>query len=87
MGVSSRNSNFRNLGANPDLFQSVLGFLGHTSEEVRSAAAFAAGNMAVGGSEEFLPILIGRLEAAKDESGRLLLLYALKEVIATVFPC
>jgi len=69
------------LSVNTDLFQSILRYLGHGSEEVRSAAAFAAGNMAVGAPDDFLPVLIHQLEGAQDESSRLLLLHALKEVI------
>lgn len=72
---------YSDLSVNTDLFQAVLKYLGHNSEEVRSAAAFAAGNMAVGAPTQFLPELIQRLESAQDESSRLLLLHAIKEVI------
>jgi hypothetical protein len=36
-------SDFRNLSSNNDLFERILGFFENDSEEVRSAAAFAAG--------------------------------------------
>lgn len=69
------------LSVNEGLLETVLRFFTHPSEEVRSAAAFAAGNMAVGSPDDLLPILIRHIEATQEEPQRLLLLYSLKEVI------
>lgn len=70
-----------NLSTKTDLFEIILSFFKHDSEEVRSAAAFAAGNLAVGVPDVYVPAIITRISAAKDESERLLLLHAIKEVI------
>ncbi|OWT40724.1 tip120-family protein [Cryptococcus neoformans Bt1] len=70
-----------NLSTKTDLFEIILSFFKHDSEEVRSAAAFAAGNLAVGAPAVYVPAIITRISAAKDESERLLLLHAIKEVI------
>ncbi|KAK8845507.1 hypothetical protein IAR55_006220 [Kwoniella newhampshirensis] len=69
------------LSANADLFDKILAFFRHESEEVRSAAAFAAGNLAVGSPRVFLPEIVKHIETADSGSSRLLLLHALKEVI------
>ncbi|WWC66659.1 uncharacterized protein I206_100563 [Kwoniella pini CBS 10737] len=69
------------LSTSPDLFDKVLGFFDNDSEEVRSAAAFAAGNLAVGAPKVFLPAIIKHIETVKSEATRLLLLHSLKEVI------
>ncbi|WWD22460.1 hypothetical protein CI109_106951 [Kwoniella shandongensis] len=69
------------LSTNADLLEKVLTFFNNESEEVRSAAAFAAGNLAVGSPNVFLPAIVKRIEAADNETSRLLLLHALKEVI------
>lgn len=74
------------LCGNGTLFADVLKFFNHDSEEVRTAAAFAAGNMAAGSPETLLPQLIQQIQSAKDEAGRSLLLYALKEVILNSSP-
>ncbi|WWC99318.1 hypothetical protein V866_006219 [Kwoniella sp. B9012] len=65
----------------PDLFDKILGFFNNESEEVRSAAAFAAGNLAVGAPKVFLPAIIKHIETVTSEATRLLLLHSLKEVI------
>lgn len=59
----------------------MLSYFKSDNEEIRSAAAFAAGNMAVGAPEEYLPVLVQDIESAQDEPSRLLHLYSLKEVI------
>ncbi|TXT05004.1 hypothetical protein VHUM_03824 [Vanrija humicola] len=69
------------LSTNAGLLESVLALFQHPSEDVRSAAAFAAGNITVGASDQYLPVLIKHIENEKSESIRLLLLYSLKEVI------
>ncbi|ORY22630.1 armadillo-type protein [Naematelia encephala] len=69
------------LSINAGLFERVLSFFNNESEEVRSAAAFAAGNLAVGSPKVFLPAVVKHITSADDEASRLLLLHALKEVI------
>ncbi|KIR43743.1 tip120-family protein [Cryptococcus deuterogattii 99/473] len=69
------------LSTKTDLFEIILSFFKHDSEEVRSAAAFAAGNLAVGAPAVYVPAIITKISSAKDESERLLLLHAIKEVI------
>ncbi|ORX34727.1 armadillo-type protein [Kockovaella imperatae] len=63
------------------LFDRVLSFFTSDSEELRSAAAYAAGNIAVGSPDIFLPLISKNLNGASDETSRLLLLHALKECI------
>ena len=72
----------------------MLKYTTNESEEVRSAAAFAAGasacsaittcsrpgNMAVGAPDAFLPGLVKQISAAGTEADRILFLHALKEV-------
>ncbi|ODN76121.1 hypothetical protein L202_06053 [Cryptococcus amylolentus CBS 6039] len=70
-----------NLSSRQDLFVKILSYFQSESEEVRSASAFAAGNLAVGTPDVFLPIIISKVESAEKESERLLLLHAVKEVI------
>ncbi|WVF66132.1 hypothetical protein IAT40_000871 [Kwoniella sp. CBS 6097] len=69
------------LSTTPDLLDKVLSFFSSDSEEVRSAAAFAAGNLAVGAPKVFLPAITKNIGSAATEGSRLLLLHALKEVI------
>ncbi|WRT63736.1 uncharacterized protein IL334_000659 [Kwoniella shivajii] len=69
------------LSTTPDVFERSLTFFENDSEEVRSAAAFATGNLAVGAPKVFLPAIIKHIETASTEATRLLLLHGLKEVI------
>ena len=73
----------RNMDLSKDkaLYDRVLAFYEAKSEEIRSAAAFAIGNMAVGNLQEFLPIIEGQVRDA-DPKKRLLSLQALKELIS-----
>ncbi|OZJ05135.1 hypothetical protein BZG36_01399 [Bifiguratus adelaidae] len=64
----------------PDLPTAILGLFDSPSEEVKSAAAFALGNISVGSGEVYLPIIIDGIQT--DKKKRYLLLHALKEVIA-----
>lgn len=68
------------LSGDAALFGKVSTFFDSKNEEVRSAAAFAAGNLAVGGSQKLLPVLIKQSEAAQTGEKRMLMLHALKEV-------
>jgi len=51
-------------------------------EEMRAAAAFAAGNIAVGNLHRFLPAIVNMVEV--DPRKRLLALHAAKEVFPTL---
>jgi len=67
------------LSANTDIFNRILGYFSDVSGTLRDAAAFAAGNMAVG-SPKFLQPIVQRVETATDQNDRLLSLHALREV-------
>ncbi|CAK9779690.1 unnamed protein product [Cutaneotrichosporon oleaginosum] len=69
------------LTVNAELLQRIIRFFRHDNEDIRSAAAFAAGNMAVGAPDTYLPVLVRDIEVVQDQAIRLLLLYSLKEVI------
>ncbi|KAG9126256.1 hypothetical protein FRC07_004222 [Ceratobasidium sp. 392] len=71
---------FIDMSNQPDVFDNALGFFKSDSEEVRSAAAFAVGNIAIGSQERFLPVIVKQVQA--DEEKRLLSLHALKEVVS-----
>jgi cullin-associated NEDD8-dissociated protein 1 len=63
----------------PEIFNSVIEHFSAEQEEVRSAAAFAAGNIAIGNLQQFLPALVNMTQG--DQKKRLLALHALKEVV------
>ncbi|KAG0260456.1 Cullin-associated NEDD8-dissociated protein 1 [Actinomortierella ambigua] len=63
----------------PTIHASILVLFNAHSEEVRSAAAFALGNVSAGNVEVYVPALIKEIE--QDAKKRYLLLHALKEVI------
>ncbi|KAI9236724.1 MAG: putative tip120 [Podila humilis] len=67
------------LSEHKNLHSSILAMFDQHSEEVRSAAAFAFGNVAAGNVEFYVPIIISEIN--KDPKKRYLLLHALKEVI------
>ncbi|GAA5893687.1 hypothetical protein JCM6882_007878 [Rhodosporidiobolus microsporus] len=60
-------------------FAKVVDHFAASSEDVRRAAAFAAGNIAVGNTSVFLPAILELIEG--DDKKRYLALQALKEVI------
>ncbi|KAG8898086.1 hypothetical protein FRB99_007676, partial [Tulasnella sp. 403] len=64
----------------PEIFHNALAFFSADAEAVRSAAAFAAGNIAVGNIHVFFPVLITQV---KTNEKRLLSLHALREVNRT----
>ena len=75
------------LSGEPQLFEKIISLFDNDSEEVRSAAAAAAGNLAVGSPHVFLNNLVNRLvHSPPEESTRLLFLHALKEVILHLSP-
>lgn len=67
------------MSANLDIFNRILSYFGDSSPVLRDAAAFAAGNMAVG-SPKFLQPIVSQVESATDPNERLLALQALREV-------
>lgn len=64
-----------------DVVTSVLKLFDASSEQIKSAAAFAAGNIAVGNTATFLPVIVKGVAQAKVPATRLLYLHALKEAI------
>ncbi|KAF8972524.1 armadillo-type protein [Flammula alnicola] len=62
-----------------DIFVLVVDHFGSEQEEMRAAAAFAAGNIAIGNLHQFLPVIVKMVES--DPKKRLLALHAAKEVV------
>ncbi|KAF8651021.1 hypothetical protein AX16_004955 [Volvariella volvacea WC 439] len=62
-----------------DIFPNAIAFFTAEQEELRSAAAFAAGNIAIGNLHQYLPAIVKLVES--DPKKRLLSLHALKEVV------
>ncbi|CAA7267741.1 unnamed protein product [Cyclocybe aegerita] len=62
-----------------DIFNLVVEHFGSEQEEMRAAAAFAAGNIAIGNLHQFLPAIVKMVES--DPKKRLLALHASKEVV------
>ncbi|KAF9403247.1 Cullin-associated NEDD8-dissociated protein 1 [Mortierella sp. AD011] len=67
------------LGSHATLHISILEMFNVHSEEVRSAAAYAIGNVSAGNVGVYVPIIMQEIQ--KDPKKRYLLLHALKEVI------
>ncbi|GJJ09394.1 hypothetical protein Clacol_003616 [Clathrus columnatus] len=63
-----------------DIFNACVSMFNSESEEVRSAAAFATGNIAIGNMHHFLPSVINLVQTQNEK--KLLSLYALKELVA-----
>ncbi|TKY84547.1 hypothetical protein EX895_006449 [Sporisorium graminicola] len=75
---------FNDFSSRPGLLDRVLRYYTADSEEVKMAAAFAVGNMAVGALAVFLPAIEQQVRAPSDDktsSQRFLSLHALKELI------
>lgn len=70
---------FTDMWAHQDIFNQAIERFTADQEEIRTAASFAAGNMAVGNLHHFLPVIVKMIE--KDSQRRLLSLHALKEVV------
>ncbi|KAI0089964.1 TIP120-domain-containing protein [Irpex rosettiformis] len=69
---------FIDMSPQQEIFNAAIDRFGAEQEEIRTAAAFAAGNIAVGNLHHFLPVIVKMVE--QDPSKRLLSLHALKEV-------
>ncbi|GAC93832.1 HEAT repeat containing protein [Pseudozyma hubeiensis SY62] len=75
---------FNDFSTHAGLLDRVLRFYAADSEEVKMAAAFAVGNMAVGALAVFLPAIEQHVRAPSDDkasSQKFLSLHALKELI------
>ncbi|KAH9850563.1 ARM repeat-containing protein [Lenzites betulinus] len=70
---------FIDMSPQHDIFNQAIERFTAEQEEVRTAAAFAAGNMAVGNLHHFLPVIVKMVE--NDQEKRLLSLHALKEIV------
>ncbi|PCH33074.1 ARM repeat-containing protein [Wolfiporia cocos MD-104 SS10] len=70
---------FIDMSLQENVFSHVIGHFGAEQEEIRTAAAFAAGNIAVGNLHHYLPVIVKTVE--NDPEKRLLSLHALKEVV------
>ncbi|KDQ17665.1 hypothetical protein BOTBODRAFT_172104 [Botryobasidium botryosum FD-172 SS1] len=70
---------FIDMSPQADIFTNSLEFFLADSEELRSAAAFAVGNIAIGNIHQFLPVIIQQVQS--NDEKRLLSLHALKEVV------
>ncbi|KAL5534786.1 hypothetical protein ACEPAG_1250 [Sanghuangporus baumii] len=77
LGEIGRTINFAQM---KDLFATAIELLGSPDEEIRSAASFATGNIAIGNVQLFLPTIVKLIQ--KDKDKRLLALHALKEVVS-----
>ncbi|TBU30790.1 TIP120-domain-containing protein [Dichomitus squalens] len=62
-----------------EIFNQAIERFAAEQEEVRTAAAFAAGNIAVGNLHHFLPLIVKMVE--HDQEKRLLSLHAIKEIV------
>jgi cullin-associated NEDD8-dissociated protein 1 len=67
-----------------DVFTQAINRFNADDEEIRTASAFAAGNIAIGNTHQFLPPIIKLVQT--DNSKRLLALHAIKEVICIPMP-
>jgi len=67
------------LSSRPDIYKTVLDLFAAQSEEVKSAAAFALGNISIGNVEQYIPMII--TEITEQPKKKYLLLHALKEII------
>ncbi|CEL59964.1 Cullin-associated NEDD8-dissociated protein 1 OS=Dictyostelium discoideum GN=cand1 PE=3 SV=1 [Rhizoctonia solani AG-1 IB] len=63
-----------------EVFDNSLAFFKSDAEEIRNAAAFAVGNIAIGSQERFLPVIVKLVQT--DDEKRLLSMNALKEVVS-----
>ncbi|KAI9445588.1 TIP120-domain-containing protein [Lactarius indigo] len=70
---------FIDMSPQHDVFDVAIEFFASDQEDIRTAAAFAAGNIAIGNLHLFLPFIVQLVK--QDDSKRLLALHALKEVV------
>jgi len=77
IGETGRGADLAQLG---DLKAALLAAFNHTSEEVKSAASYALGNIALGNLAEYLPFILHQI--GSQPRRQYLLLHSLKEVIS-----
>ncbi|KAJ3873718.1 armadillo-type protein [Lentinula edodes] len=70
---------FIDMSPQHDIFTNAIEHFSAEQEDVRSAASFAAGNIAIGNLHQFLPAIVKMVQS--DAKKRLLSLHALKEVV------
>eukprot|EP00246_Nothoceros_aenigmaticus_P008850 TRINITY_DN2398_c0_g2_i1.p1 TRINITY_DN2398_c0_g2~~TRINITY_DN2398_c0_g2_i1.p1 ORF type:complete len:1034 (-),score=241.13 TRINITY_DN2398_c0_g2_i1:61-2811(-) len=70
----------RDLSAHANIQYVIIGSFNSPSEEIKSAASFALGNIAVGNLSQYLPFILGQIDS--QSKLQYLLLHSLKEVIA-----
>ncbi|KAF8168473.1 armadillo-type protein [Crassisporium funariophilum] len=70
---------FIDMSNQKEIFVFVIDHFASEQEEMRAAAAFAAGNIAIGNLHQFLPTIVKMIES--DPKKRLLALHASKEVV------
>ncbi|EJD55111.1 TIP120-domain-containing protein [Auricularia subglabra TFB-10046 SS5] len=70
---------FVDMAPQSDLFNTCVDLFAADSEELRGAAAFAIGNITIGNTHVFLPVLLKLVQSSSEK--RLLCLHALKEVV------
>ncbi|KAF0545102.1 TATA-binding protein interacting [Gigaspora margarita] len=68
------------LSAHSNLHVTILALFSAQSEDIKSAAAFALGNVSAGNVSKYLPIVISEINS--DQRKRYLLLHSLKEIIS-----
>lgn len=73
---------FRDLSGIASLKHIILNSFSSHSEEVKSAASYTLGNIAVGNLPEYLPFILKEIEAQPKR--QYLLLHSLKEVIQNI---
>ncbi|KAJ3996104.1 armadillo-type protein [Lentinula boryana] len=70
---------FIDMSPQHDIFSNAIEHFSAEQEDIRSAASFAAGNIAIGNLHQFLPVIVKMVQS--DAKKRLLSLHALKEVV------
>ncbi|KAF8878431.1 armadillo-type protein [Infundibulicybe gibba] len=70
---------FIDMSPQQEIFTYAIEHFAGDQEELRAAAAFAAGNIAIGNLQQFLPAIVKMVQS--DSKKRLLSLHALKEVV------
>ncbi|XP_024525263.1 cullin-associated NEDD8-dissociated protein 1 isoform X2 [Selaginella moellendorffii] len=70
----------KDLSSVPDIESVIIRSFQSPSEEIKSAASYALGNVAVGNLSKYLPFILGQID--RQSKLQYLLLHSLKEVIA-----
>ncbi|KAJ6584561.1 armadillo-type protein [Mycena capillaripes] len=70
---------FIDMSNQQEIFRDAIEHFASEQEEIRAAASFAAGNIAIGSLQQFLPAIVKIVKS--DAKKRLLSLHALKEVV------